>query len=82
MDAKTRINNEIDLLTNAIDATPDDFRPYLDRGKLYYRLNNFPAALNDFNHVRMLAPTLVEAEEYVKMIYEILEFRYTDIYNP
>ena len=52
------------------------------RGKLHYRLNEWGAALNDFNRVLQLDASHAEARQYVQMVQEILEFRYKDIYNP
>ncbi len=76
------LNGEILLLTEAIGETPDDAGLYFERGKLYYRQNDFGRAMNDFLKTKELNPAHPEAEEYVRMVCEILEFRYKDIYNP
>ena len=55
---------------------------YAERGKLHYRLNEWGAALNDFNRVLQLDASHAEARQYAQMVQEILEFRYKDIYNP
>ena len=39
-------------------------------------------ALNDFNAALRSDDTHVEAKEFARMVQEILEFRYKDIYNP
>jgi len=39
-------------------------------------------ALNDFNAALRIDDTHVEAKEFARMVQEILEFRYKDIYNP
>ncbi len=52
------------------------------RAKAAYKRNEWGKALNDFNAALALEPTNQEAQEYVKMIHEILDFRYKDIYNP
>ena len=82
MDLKTRLQNEIDMLTGAIADDPDNYLLYMERGKLYHRSGAFDKALNDFIKVRELMPGHVEAQEYISMISEIFEFRYKDIYNP
>ena len=51
-------------------------------GKLHYRLNEWGAALNDFNRVLQADDSHAEARQYAQMVREILEFRYKDIYNP
>ena len=54
----------------------------MERGKLHYRLNEWGAALNDFNRVLQTDDSHAEARQYAQMVQEILEFRYKDIYNP
>lgn len=54
----------------------------LTSAKEAYGRNEWGKALNDFNAALALEPENREAQEYVKMIHEILEFRYKDIYNP
>ncbi len=55
---------------------------YIERGRYFYRRNEWGNALNDFNAALKIDPDNREAGEFVKMIGEILEFRYKDIYNP
>ena len=45
-------------------------------------MNEWGAALNDFNAVLRIDPGHKEAREFIGMIQEILSFRYKDIYNP
>ena len=54
----------------------------ITQAKAAYGRNEWGKALNDFNAALALQPENREAQEYVKMIHEILEFRYKDIYNP
>ena len=61
------------------DATTE---PLMAAGVEHYRRNEWGAALNKFRGVLEINPDDTEAREYVKMIEEILAFRYTDIYNP
>lgn len=72
----------IAALTAQIAAEPENTALYLDRGKLHYRLNEWGAALNDFNRVLQLDDAHAEARQLAGMVREILEFRYKDIYNP
>lgn len=53
-----------------------------EQGVEHYRRNEWGKALNKFRSVLEANPDDTEAREYVKMIEEILAFRYTDIYNP
>ena len=54
----------------------------VERGKLHYRMGEWGPALNDFNAALRIDDTHVEAKEFARMVQEILEFRYKDIYNP
>ena len=54
----------------------------LVQAKAAYGRNEWGKALNDFNAALAIEPDNREAQEYVKMIHEILDFRYKDIYNP
>ena len=72
-------------LTARIDADPEaaaNADLLVERGKLHYRLNEWGAALNDFNRALALDKEHTEARQYVEMVQEILQFRYTDLYNP
>ena len=72
----------IAALTRQIDAEPQNTELLIERGKLHYRLGEWGPALNDFNAVLRLDAAHVEAAQYARMVQEILEFRYKDIYNP
>lgn len=54
----------------------------LERGQLHFRMNEFGAALNDFNVVLRIAPQHAEARQFIDMVQDILAFRYKDLYNP
>lgn len=73
---------EIERLTAAIEASPEDMTLYAERGKIHFRAHDFGSALNDFSRVLLAEEHNEEIRQYVKMINEILEFRYNDIYNP
>lgn len=55
---------------------------YIERGKCYYRQNEWGCAINDFRKAEELQPDRQEARQFREMVEEILEFRYKDIYNP
>ena len=74
--------SRIAALNAALETAPDDTELLLQRGQLHYRLDEWGAALNDFNAVLRLDPTHREAQQFAEMIQEILAFRYKDIYNP
>ncbi|MBR2866779.1 MAG: nicotinate (nicotinamide) nucleotide adenylyltransferase [Alistipes sp.] len=69
-------------LTSMIEAGDERASLYVERGKCYYRHNEWGKAINDFNCAMKLEPENEEARQLHDMIYEILSFRYKDIYNP
>ncbi len=69
-------------LTAQIEQRPDEAALYLERGQWHFRRNEWGNALNDFNRALKIDPANEEAKQFVDMVYEILSFRYKDIYNP
>lgn len=79
------IRTALDLLAERIADAKDaklSAALYTERGKLHYRLNRWGDALNDFNRALAADPDHTEAGQFARMVREILEFRYKDIYNP
>ncbi len=77
--------SKVAALTAAIATDTDNAELYLERGKCYFRLNEWGSAINDFKRAEELSPECSEgneAKEFLRMTEEILEFRYKDIYNP
>ena len=72
---------KISTLTAAI-SQQESAELYIERGKCYYRQNEWGSAINDFRKAEELKPELVEARQFREMVEEILEYRYKDIYNP
>ncbi len=54
----------------------------IERGRSHYRREAWGDALNSFNRALKIDPERVEAKEMQRMTREIIEYRYTDIYNP
>ncbi|MFI3268930.1 MAG: nicotinate (nicotinamide) nucleotide adenylyltransferase [Rikenellaceae bacterium] len=53
-----------------------------ERGRHHYQREAWGDALNSFGRALKIEPENGEAKQLQKMTKEILEFRYTDIYNP
>jgi nicotinate-nucleotide adenylyltransferase len=68
-------------LTTAIEQC-ESAQLCIERGKCHYRRNEWGKAINDFNSAKRLEPDNKEAQQLHDMVYEILSFRYKDIYNP
>lgn len=69
-------------LTAAIERSPANAELYMQRGKCYFRRNEWGSAINDFTRAREIEPDRTEARQFIEMAEEILAFRYKDIYNP
>ena len=72
---------KISTLTAAI-SQQESAELYVERGKCYYRQNEWGSAINDFRRAEELKPELEEARQFREMVEDILEYRYKDIYNP
>ncbi len=55
---------------------------YMERAKWHYKHARWGDAINALNKVLRMEPNNTEAREMARMAREILDFRYTDIYNP
>ena len=69
-------------LTERIGEEPCNAALLVERGRWYYRRQEWGKALNDFNRALRIDPARDEARQYAEQIEEILAFRYKDIYNP
>lgn len=69
-------------LTAAISNDDNNAELYIERGKCYFRRQEWGMAINDFRRAIEINPEATEARQFIEMTQEILEFRYKDIYNP
>lgn len=76
-----QVEAELKRLTTLIDEEPFA-ENYLLRARLYYKTGQLDKALNDFIKVKGEDPDNLEAQEHIKMISDIFDFRYKDYYNP
>lgn len=74
--------DRLEELCEAIGAGGESYELHMERGKEYYRRNEFGNALNDFNMALALVPSADEPKEFIAMIGEILDFRHKDLLNP
>lgn len=73
---------KLTALTAAISRDENNAELYIERGKCYFRRQEWGNAINDFRRAVELQPNANEARQFIEMTQEILEFRYKDIYNP
>ena len=67
---------------NGLFPLNEEIAELKEKGVGCFRRNEWGEALNSFRKVLALNPDDKEAKEYIKMVEEILAFRYKDIYNP
>ena len=69
-------------LTAMIDGGSESAALFIERGKCYFQHNEWGKAINDFKRAMTIDAENEEARQLHDMVYEILSFRYKDIYNP
>ena len=74
--------SKITMLTAAIERNPECGEHYLERGKCYFRREEWGKAINDMRRAAELMEDKTEATQYIALAEEILNYRYKDIYNP
>ena len=76
------MNRTIEQWTELIAEKPETADYYFERGRLYYRNNDFGKAANDFNRALGIDPGHTAARQMREMTEAIFNFRNFDIYNP
>ena len=79
-DAYLQFSSSIPIYTKAIQAFPNDPRPYRWRGHRYLSLRKFDLAITDLEKARSLAPSSFEASFYLGLAYYFSQ-RYGDAAN-
>lgn len=81
MIADDNFQGGIDALSALIENTPCNSELYLERGKLYWRINDRRNATKDFLKAAELNPES-QAKQYLEHINGIMSFYDKDRYNP
>ena len=76
------LESKITMLSSAIERNPECGEHYLERGKCYFRREEWGNAINDMRRAAELMEDKTEATQYIALAEEILNYRYKDIYNP
>ncbi len=80
MAKKSDIEKELEIITRHIQEKGEDMELYKKRASLYYKLNEYGKALNDYYHILEKEPGNKEVETEIEMIKTILRYTNTDIY--
>jgi tetratricopeptide (TPR) repeat protein len=70
----------IKMLDEAIEAQPGDEDLFFMRAELFYKLNRYGEAMNDYNRVLEINRNNKEAAGKIDIIKTILRYHNTDIY--
>ncbi len=73
----------LEAITDLMDQLPGQEDIYFARAELFYKLNRYGEAINDYRRVLEINPENREAEGKIDILKTILRFHNTDIYaNP
>jgi tetratricopeptide (TPR) repeat protein len=70
----------VNELNKMIEAQPGDEDLYFVRAELFYKLNRYGEAMNDYRKVTELHPENKEAAGKIDLLQTILRYHNTDIY--
>lgn len=77
---KNKFNEALDVVNQEISKDSKNIDLYIMRGDLYYRMQKFADALNDYNKVLKVDKTNKSISSKVELIKGILKFEALDIY--
>jgi tetratricopeptide (TPR) repeat protein len=80
MTKKKDIEKELAELNEKIKNNPGDIELYKTRAAIFYKLNEYGKALNDYYHILEKEPENKEVKTEIDMINTILRYTNTDIY--
>lgn len=77
-----QLSESLVILDEQIQANPVDIQALLLRGRIYYKMQNWGDAMNDFYSVLELNPDNPEAKAGLQMAQNILGYFTPDMFNP
>ena len=75
-------NKALEILNELISFDKNDLKLYLLRGHIYYKLQRWGDAMNDYGTVLELDPENQEAKTGLEMAKSILGYFTPDMFNP
>lgn len=72
----------LEMLNQVIIENSSDFQALLLRGRIYYKMQNWGDAMNDFSSVLDIDPENTEAKSGLEMAKNILGYFTPDMFNP
>jgi tetratricopeptide (TPR) repeat protein len=75
-------NKALEILNDIISIDTTDIQLYLLRGRIYYKMQKWGDAMNDYSAVLELQPENQEAKTGLEMAKSILGYFTPDMFNP
>ena len=75
-------NKALEILNELISLDKNDLKPYLLRARIYYKMQRWGDAMNDYGTVLDLDPENHEAKTGLEMAKSILGYFTPDMFNP
>jgi len=77
-----QLNQSMDLLNQYLNINSSDLQAFLLRGRIYYRMQKWGEAMNDYSLVLESDPGNQEALSGLEMVKNILCYFTPDMFNP
>jgi len=79
---KNELNKAIEMLTEMILVNSSDVHSLLLRARIYYKIQKWGDAMNDYGSVLEVDPNNQEAKSGIEMAQTILGYFTPDMFNP
>lgn len=75
------IEKKIEEVSRRLDQEPEKTELLMQRALLYQKLSQHDRALNDYLKVKEIEPDNLEAQAYIELLQEIINYRYILFYD-
>ena len=75
------IEKKIEEVSRRLDQEPEKTELLMRRALLYQKLSQHDRALNDYLKVKEIEPDNPEAQAYIELLQEIINYRYILFYD-
>ena len=79
---QNELNEAIEILNEIISVNSSDIHSLLLRARIYYKLQKWGDAMNDYGSVLEIEPENQEAKSGIEMAGNILGYFTPDMFNP
>lgn len=79
---QNELNKAIDILNELISVNSTEIQALLLRARIYYKIQHWGDAINDYCSVLEIEPENMEAKSGIEMAENILRYFTPDMFNP